>query len=468
MTTATSTTLPPGPGGRFPFLGDALSYARDPLGFVTRCAREHGDVVRLRLPGPPAYLLNHPDLVERVLVTENRDYKKDRETRGDLGFLGDGLLTSDGEFWRRQRRLAQPAFHRRRVEGYGGVMVGYAERTLKGWRGGEARDVHADMMRLTLEIVAKTLVDADVGGGQAEEIGEAVGVVMDHSSEQGSNFLLRLLPEAVPTPGNVRFRRAIRRMDGIIQGIIDGRRRSAGGRADGGVGGGADGDAGDLLSMLLAARDGETGEGMSDKQLRDEVMTVVMAGQETTALALSWAFYLLGEHPKAEEELLAELDGVLGGRAPDVSDLPRLPYADAVVKEAMRLYPPAWGIGREALRDTEVGGYRVAAGTQLYMCQWVVHRDGRFFEEPETFRPGRWLDGSTEGLPRFAYFPFGGGPRLCIGSGLAKMEAVLVLATVARRFRLEPVPGRRPVPKPSITLRPDGGVAMVPRARGGL
>ncbi len=413
MTTAAlARNLPPGPKRR-PVVGNLLAYSRDPLGFLTRCAREYGDVVRLGFPGPPAYLISQPEHVEYVLVKNNRNFVRDRYTRAELRILGNGLLVNEGDSWRRQRRLAQPAFHR------------------------------AEMMRLTLEIVAKTLFDADISR-EAEGVGRSMGVIMARSSDQGNNVFLRMLPDSLPTPGNLAYRRATRRLDGLIHALVEERRRS-------GV------DAGDLLSMLLRAED-EDGGGMSDEQLRDEAMTIILAGHETTAIALSWTWYLLGTHPEVEARLSAELEEVLGGRAPTVEDLPRLRYADAVIKESMRLYPPAWAVGREALEDCEIGGYHVPAGTQMFISQYVIQRDGRFFDGPETFDPDRWRDGSTEDLPPYAYFPFGGGPRLCIGSGFAKMEAVLLLATVAQRFRLEPVSERPPVPQPSITLRPRDGI----------
>ena len=278
--------LPPGPKGR-PVLGNMLGYARDPLGFLTRCSREYGDVVRLRFPGTLAYLITHPDDVEQVLVKNNRNFIKDNTPARQLSVLGNGLLINEGDFWRRQRRLAQPAFHRRRVEAYGETMVAFTERMLEGWQDGEVRNVHTEMMRLTLEIVAKTLLDADIAG-EAEGVGEALGQIMDYFSDQGSGSFLRLLPESVPPPANVRYRRAVRRLDGIIYSIIEERRRSGA-------------DTGDLLSMLLHAED-EDGNRMDPEQLRDEVMTVVLAGHETTAIALSWTFYLLGENPETESE----------------------------------------------------------------------------------------------------------------------------------------------------------------------
>ena len=440
--TASRGNLPPGPKG-LPVAGNLLAYSRDPLGFLTRCSREYGDVVRLGFPGPPACLLSHPDHVEYVLVKNNKNFVRDKYTRAELGILGNGLLVNEGDSWRRHRRLAQPAFHRRRVEAFGETMVSFTERMLDGWRSGEVRDVHAEAMRLTLEIVAKTLFDTDISR-EAEGVGRSLNAIMARSSDQGSSVFVRMLPDSIPTPGNLAYRRAVRRLDGMVQALVEERRESGA-------------DTGDLLSMLLHAED-EGGEGMSDRQLRDEAMTIILAGHETTAIALSWTWYLLGKHPEAEARLWSELEEVLGGRPPTVEDLPRLRYADAVLKESMRLYPPAWAIGREAVGDCEIGGYHVPAGTQLFISQYVIQRDGRFFDEPEAFDPERWTDGRTEGLPQYAYFPFGGGPRLCIGSGFAKMEAALLLATVAQRFKQEPVWGRPPVPQPSITLRPKDGI----------
>jgi len=433
--------LPPGPKGR-PISGNFPEYSRDQLGFLTRCARKYGDVVRLRFFNVGIVLLNHPDHIEQVLVGNNRNFIKDRAERSGLRFLGSGLLTSEGDFWRHQRRLAQPAFRRERINAYGETMVEDAGQMLETWQDGEVRDVAGEMSRLTLGIVAKTLFGA-ISDYERETVGSALAVILDRFT----GGVLFKVPERIPTPANLRFRRALRRLEGIIYGIIARRHRDGG-------------NSGDLLSMLLSTRDEETGEGMSDKQLRDEVMTILLAGHETTALNLVWTFYLLAEHPQAEAALLSELEEELGGRPPAVADVPRLRYAGAVVKESLRLYPPAWGFGREALSACEIGGYRVPASTQLIVSQWVTHRDGRFFDRAEEFVPQRWLDGSTEKLPSYAYFPFGGGPRLCIGRSFATLEAILLLATISQRFRLRPAYGAV-APRPSLSLRPEGGMRVV-------
>ena len=443
--------LPPGPKGSL-LTGNLSEYVPDQLGFLTRSAKQYGDVVRLRFLNVPLYLLNHPDHVEYVLVKNNRNFIKDRAERSGLRFLGQGLLTSEGDYWRRQRRLAQPAFHRKRISAYGEAMVESAERMLdRSWRDGETREIQEDMSRLTLEIVSNTLFGTAMNEELEEEVGEALGVVM----ERFTGGVLFKVPERIPTPANLRFRRAVRRLEEIIYGIIHERRGAPGE------------DSGDLLSMLLAVRDEDSGEGMSDKQLRDEVLTIFLAGHETTALNLSWTWHLLAGRPDVEEALHRELREALGGRAPTMEDLPDLSYTDAVVRESMRLYPPVWGFGREALQDCEIGGFRVPKGTQVVVSQWVMHRDERYYEDPEVFRPERWLDGSTDGLPKYAYFPFGGGPRLCIGQSFAEMEAVLLLATIAQWFRLRHEPGHDTVqPLPSLTLRPKDGLRMVLAERG--
>lgn len=440
---------PPGPRGHL-LLGSLPEFARDILGFLTTCARDHGDVVFLRLAGWDVFLLNHPDLVDFVL-RKNRDnfVKHTFFWRHVDAIFGKGLLTSEGESWLRQRRLAAPAFHPDRIASYGGAMVEYSERLLDGWRDGEVRDVHKDMMRVTMEIVSKTLFDADVER-DVDEVGRAFEVVL---KEIAGRFRRPFkIPDWVPTPGNLRYRRGVAFLDRLVARILRERRS-------------APGDRGDLLSMLMSTRD-EDGSAMSDAQLRDELVTLFLAGHETTAIALSWTWYLLAQHPLVKDRLVAELFDQLDRRPATVADLPRLPYVDAVVKEAIRLYPPAYVLGREALSDCEIGGWRVPARATIYMSPWVMHRDPRWFASPEKFLPERWLDGLAARLPRFAYMPFGGGPRVCIGDRFAMMEAVLILATIARRYLFERVSDAPVIPFPSITLRPEGGVWMKLSRRG--
>lgn len=436
--------LPPGPKGRF-VVGNALQFSRDWMGFITRSARQYGDVVYYRIFRTPICLVNRPDLIETVLVTNDRNFTKSRDYRAMRRVLGDGLLTSEGNLWKRQRRLIQPAFHRARIMGYADVMTACAERMLASWKDGEERDVHSDMMQLTLEIVAKTLFGAEISG-DAGGIGLALGTFV-HEFVRMANLSF-LLPEQIPVPGNGKLRAAVARLDEIIYAMIAERRASRQ-------------RPGDLLDMLLEARD-EEDRGMSDRQLRDEAVTLFLAGHETTALALSWTWFLLARHPEIASRLQEELDRVLAGRAPTAEDLPQLRYADMVIRESMRLYPPAWGIGRQAIEPFEIGGYRLPAKTNVFVSQWITHRDPRFFPDPTRFDPERWRDDPVRSgaLPRFAYFPFGGGPRVCIGASFATMEAVLLLASIASKYQMTLVPGHRVEILPTITLRPKRGIRV--------
>jgi cytochrome P450 len=429
---------------RLPFLGNAHQFMRDPLRFLTSMRRRHGDVVQLALGPLDVTLLSHPDLVEDVLVTRNRLWKKDRHLQTMRPVLGDGLLSSEGDFWRRQRRLAQPAFHRDRIASYGEIMVAHASHLASKWRAGEVRDVHKDMMTLTLEIVAETLFGANVGD-QAEEVAVALEAVISVVSDPLELFFPVLA--RLPTPSRLRFNRAVEKLDSIIYGLIEGRRKSG------------EGETMDLLSMLLHAQD-EDGTRMSDKQVRDECMTIFLAGHETTALNLSWTWLLLSQHPAITAKLTRELDTVLGDRAATVADLPKLRYASHVIAESLRMYPPAWSMGREAREDVEIGGYLVPRGQQIWFSPWAIQRDERWFERPNEFRPERWDGDLAKTLHRYAYFPFGGGPRFCIGQAFAQMEAVLILATLARAYRVDVLPRPRPTPEPSVTLRPKHGLRV--------
>ncbi|HKQ53062.1 MAG TPA: cytochrome P450 [Pyrinomonadaceae bacterium] len=435
---------PPGPKGRL-LGGNFAAFRRDALSYLQSAVAEHGDVVYLRFGPQEVFFLAHPEHVKDVLVTRHQSFMKGRALQRAKRLLGEGLLTSEGEFHRRQRRLAQPAFHRGRINSYGAVMTEYAARAASRWRDGEQLDVSQEMMRLTLAIVARTLFDADVGS-EADEIGAALTSVMEL-------FDFLLLPfsellERLPLPHARRFQRAKKRLDATIYRIIEERRRS-------GV------DRGDLLSMLLSARD-EEGDGgqMTNAQVRDEVMTIFLAGHETTANALTWTWYLLSEHPEVETKLHEELDHVLAGREPTVEDVPRLRYTEMVVSESMRLYPPAWAIGRLALRDFEIAGYAIPPKALVLLSPYVTQRDERFFPAPARFDPERWTPAAREARPQFSYFPFGGGPRRCIGEGFAWMEAILLVASLARNWRMRLVPGHAVAPRAVITLRQKHGMLM--------
>jgi len=367
--------------------------------------------------------------------------------KANMRLFGEGLLTSEGDFWLRQRRLVQPAFHRGRVAAYGTTMVEYAERAMRGWKNAEVRDIHEDMMEITLQIVGKTLFNAELTR-DAKEVGETMEVLLKLAADFGKTILI---PLWVPTPRNLRARMGIRRIEKIIYRIIAQKRAEAR-------------DTGDLLSMLLAVQD-EDGSRMTDKQLRDETITLFLAGHETTANALSWTIWLLAQNPAAERKFFDELAGVLNGRPPNVEDIPKLTYTANVLTESMRLYPPAWGMARLVKEEVEVAGYKLGPGDGVACAQWVVHRDARWFEEPEKFLPERWEGDLVKRLPRFAYFPFGGGPRQCIGNSFALMEATLILATIARKFRFKLVEGHAVKPLASITLRPQHGIRAALEAR---
>jgi cytochrome P450 len=442
-------TYPPGPKRGLPF-SSLIAYRRGPLPYFQNLAQRYGDLSFFRIGPQEAFFLNHPDLIKDVLVTNNQNFMKGLVLQRAKRLLGEGLLTSEGEFHRRQRRLAQPAFHRQRIASYADVMVDYALRTSNRWQDGARLDISIEMMRLTLGIVGKTLFDADVES-ESGEVGEAMTVVMELFDTLTLPFFELL--SKLPLPQLRRFDAARTKLDRIIFNLVEDRRRS-------GV------DRGDLLSMLLLAQD-EEGDGgqMTDQQLRDELMTIFLAGHETTANALTWTWYLLSRHPEIEAKLHEELSRVLGSRTPGFADVAQLSYTEMVLSESMRLYPPAWAIGRLSTVDCEIGGYPVPKRSLVIMSQYVTHRDERYFTDPLTFDPERWRPELRETRPQFAYFPFGGGPRRCIGEGFAWMEGILVLATLAQQWKLHLVPHHPVAMKPVVTLRPKHGMKMTVERR---
>jgi len=426
-----------------PIVGGTPFYMRDPLGYLEGAARL-GDVVRLRFFGKTAWLLNDPTLIDQVLVKSSALLQKDVFIRSLKKLLGEGLLTSEGDFWKRQRRLIQPAFHRDRIASYASLMTEHTVKSIAGWHDGQSLDVHLALMELTAEIVTACLF-----GTSAGDIGE-VSKCIDTVMERFSNPLFLVMPkfEDIPLPVNRRFKEVTPRLDKIVRGFIEQRRAA-----------GTSKDSHDLLAMLLEARD-DDGSSMSDQQIRDEVLILFLAGHETTALTLSWTLHELAVNPGVERRLHDELSRVLGGRPPTFDDLPKLEYTARVVSESLRLHPPAWSLGREAKSAIEVGGYRFEEGSWIWMLPWTLQRDPRWFSDPLAFRPERWEDGFAKKLPKFAYMPFGGGQRVCIGNQFALMEATLVLATIAQRFWLRGEPGHRVVPDPAITLRFKHGLRM--------
>lgn len=430
-----------------PMIGNLIPLGRDILGFVQQAVRDHEELVAIKLMGATFYLPTHPALIEEVLVTKNQQFIKDKGLKEFAKpVFGNGLLSSDGDFWRRQRRLAQPAFHRQRIAAYGEVMTGFTERALAGWRDGEVRDIHEEMMHLTLNVVAKTLFDQE-DNAEVVEIGRALDAIMDRFDNNSLiSMIENVIHREIPTPTQRRYRQAVQRMDEIVSRVIAERRAQ-------------NEDKGDLLGMFLAARD-DDGNGMSDQQLLDECKTMFLAGHETTALTLSWTLWQLDRNPATKVKLQAELAQVLAGRTPTLADLPNLPYTERVILESMRLYPSAWTIQREALADVEIGGYLIPKGSDVMLSQYAIQRDPRWYPDPDRFDPDRWENDLLKRLPKYAYFPFGGGPRLCIGQQFAQMEAALMLATILQRFDLTLVPGQKIVPQPSITMRPRYGLKM--------
>ena len=427
-------------------MGVAFELRLDPLALLRRVAREYGDIASIRVPLGTRILLNNPGYIEQVLVVQQGKFHKSTLTKQVTErMLGQGLLISEGDFWRRQRRLAQPAFHRGRINEYAAPMVEIAQAHIQNWRDGESRDVAHAMTALTLDIAVRTLFGTTLSG-EPEKVGRAMTFLMRHQlGRQRSPFRV---PASWPTPRNRRAVREVEFLDSLVYRIIEERRAQS-----------SSNHHNDLLSMLMGAMD-EDGSQMTPKQLRDETMTLFLAGHETTALTLSWTWYLLSQNPAAEARLEEELRGVLGGRAPEVADLMRLPYLQAVLNEVLRLYPPAYVLARTSIAPCTIGGYDIPVGTTILMSQWVMHRDARYFDDPDSFRPERWLDGLADRLPAGVYLPFGDGPRRCIGQGFALLEAALVIGTIAQRFRFRLVPGHPVVPEPLVTLRPRHGIRM--------
>jgi cytochrome P450 len=416
--------------------------------FFLELAREYGPLASFRIGHRRLFLVSDPDLIEQVLVTDAKHYIKHFGARFFKPVLGNGLVTSEGDFWLRQRRLIQPAFLKTRVVSYAPAMAELTERMLSRWTPGSSVDIETEFSTLTSAIALKTLFGLD-GSGERERLDDSLRVAFElMAARLNTPFPL---PISWPTPANLRLKRAVADLDRVVDGFIAAARART-----------HPGD--DLLSRMISAQD-EDGSQMTDRQLRDEAMTLYLAGHETTALTLAWSWYLLSQNPHAEEKLAAELHRVLKGRTPSAGDVPNLPYTGAVIAESMRLYPPVYAIGREATAELELGGYRVKRGYTVLMSQWVSHRDPKYFPEPERFSPERWEDGLAARIPKYAYYPFGGGQRLCVGSNFALLEAVIVLAAVGQRYRFTLDPDAVIDVKPQITLLPMNGIPATLRLR---
>ncbi len=421
--------------------GDLPAFSRDPLQFLTDTARTRGPVTRLRFGRSTAYLVSDPALIDEVLVARRNSYVKARPLLAQSKLFGNGLLTNEGDSWLAQRRLAQPAFHRGNIASYARTMVDSTAVMLDALPESGIVEIHQELKRLTMGIVANALFGSDVSA-RTDELSVALEASMDrYASRRG---VARLVPEWVPLPVNRRYHAGIDRIDAIVAEMIRNRRASSEHHTD-------------LLSMLLHARD-EDGAQMNDQQLRDEAITLFVGGFDTPALALSWAWFLLAGHPEVATRLADEVDEILGDRMATMDDVPRLKYADAIVKEVLRLYPPAWIISRDAIEDTTVGDHAISSGSSVLISQWVMHRDPRYFKAPETFSPERWLDPDSPPPHRSTYFPFGVGPRVCIGASFATMEMILALVTICQRMRFRLAPSAVIEPWATMTLRPRHGV----------
>jgi cytochrome P450 len=430
-----------GPKGSLLF-GNTFEFAKDPLTFLPHCADNYGAIVPLRFLFSSACLLTQPEHIDHVLKHPEQFTKNTPAWQAVRSLVGDGLLTSEGDFWSRQRRLTQPVFHQQRIAYYSETMVNYTERMLQNWKVGEVRDVHQEMMQLTLNIVTKTLFNVDMTGMAAQTIAQTLEVAMEWFTSRRKQAFLPFTK--LPTAINRRYKKALQTMDQAIYELIQNRRQSKE-------------NPGDLLSLLLEATD-EDGDKMSDRQLRDELTTIILAGHETTANALSWTWMLLAQHPEVEQKLIQELKVILGDRTPTLADLPQLRYTQQIIKETMRLYPPLYTLARSPIRDYDLDGYHLPAGLIMLFSPWVMQRSAKYFPEPLQFQPERWEGDLEKQLPKGVYFPFGDGPRICLGKSFAQMEAVLLLATIAQKFQLTLLADQSLTPMPSMTLRPETGI----------
>jgi cytochrome P450 len=447
VTAVSSTVLrPPGPrdvSGR----STGRRYLADPLGYLQSLQREYGDIVYFKLGLQDVYLLSDPQLIHDVLVTHDRKLARVAgPVRGYSRIIGEGtIMTSEGERYRRQRRLVAPALHHRRVMSYGSIMVEEALALAESWREGEPRDIQTDMNHVTLAIVMRALFGADMPASSLSGIAGHVEVVLEAFSRRQARYA---------TLQGDRTQRAIAALDELVYALLAERRRD-------GV------DRGDLLSMLLLAQDEEgDGSGMTDQEIRGEVLALIAAGHDTSSSALTWTWYLLSQNPDAERRLVDELGSVVGDRTPGAEDLPALPYLDRVVSESLRMYPPS-GLGTDRLvqEEVELGGFRIPVGSIILFSQYVVQHDPRWFREPDRFDPDRWTPEARATRPKLSYFPFSGGSRACVGSGFASMEIALVIAAIAARWRLVTEPGYRPEIEARITITPRGGMPMTPERR---
>lgn len=439
----------PGPKGNL-FLGNALELNQNILGFIERCAEQYGEIVPLRLGLTPACFIAKPEYVKQILQKREIFVKNTPDWRTLRTLTGQGLVTSEGDFWLRQRRMIQPVFYQQRIKAYAETMVQYTENLLLTWKDEEVRDINQDMMNLTLNIITKTIFDLELSGTEGKIIGDCLHLAMDWFFSQQKQGYLPLF--WLPTPINLRYKAALKKMDRFIYDLIRQRR-------------GSKKDSRDLLSMLMELVDASDGIGMNDRQLRDELVSFMMAGHETTANLLSWTFMLLCQNPTVQSKLFAELQTVLNDRSPSIEDIDRLEYTRQIIKESLRLYPPVYALPRCPKNDCQLGDYTFPAGCFMIISPWLMQRSSKYFSNPEKFQPERWVNNLEKELPEGVYFPFGDGPRFCVGKGFAIIEATLILATILQNFKIELLSEHPIVPFPSITLRPKYGIKLLVHRR---
>lgn len=424
----------------------SAEYTHNRVGYIEKAKNTYGNVVKFRWGIFPILLISEPDLIQQILVTDAHYFRKGPILTNNRAFFGNGLLSSEGNYWKRQRKLASPAFNSKRLEEYAQIMVEHGAAMLKNWQDGQTLEIQHEMMKLTLGITTKTFFDTEINRDD-QDFEQTLHTLEKLLAQRINNIPMLMLPDWLPFPTNIRLRTAIKKVDKVIYKLIQERRN----KTEPGK---------DLLSLLMAAKDEDDDSVMSDQQIRDEVFTLFFAGHETTALALTWTLWFIAEHPHIEQKLIEELNRVLAGRCPTAADYWSLQYTQNIVKESMRLRPPAWAVGRRAIKDCVIGDLTVTKGTAILISQWLMHHDERYFKNADQFDPDRWSGNFAETLPKFAYFPFGGGPRICIGNGFAMMEAVLLIAVIMQEYHLGSVANQQIELLPGVTLRAADGIKM--------
>ena len=459
MMQKSSLDFPPGPSSHIP--GKMVrSFLKDPIGTLSKIADEYGDLSYFKMGRLHVYLINNPDYIEKILIYDHSNFSKGPRLQSAKRLLGEGLVTSEGEFHKSQRKLIQPLFLPKKIASYGPTMTERALNMIKGWKNGSVVDIHSELMKVTLSIICKSVMDYDMESQQAKDFGNAFAITKKYASRL-QHPIGQLLDRVPILPKVAQARAAGNKLNTIVYGLVAERREKI--KKDKSFSGE------DLLSKLIRVQ-ADDGSTMTDKQLRDEIITILIAGHETTSNALTWTYYLLSQNPKVERKVFDEIDSVLGGdsgefKQPSIADLPKLDYVEKVFREAMRLYPPVWTMGRFVQNDYALGGYTLPKGSSLMFSQYVMHHSSKYYDNPETFDPDRWTEEFKMHLPRFSYFPFGGGIRGCVGEPFAWQEGILLLATISSYWSMRLAPNQRVKLQPGITLSPKNGIKMKLKSR---